>query len=183
MSPCLVDIIITRRGWNGKSPVRGLFCWRWWQRHPVCNHISIKRMASAEVVIRKAINLITVVKILANLASFCVPANYSSLVFSWHSITTLNPFHQSIPIGIIRKTLSRKVIPIAKRCFSVHLKYPFCKIQRNFVICCHFFTPYFRLISCSLVHSRTMNSINATKNVIPVQQNRMYITPENGRPR
>ena len=100
-----------------------------------------------------------------------------------HPLTALNPFHQSILIGIIRKTLSRNVIPIAKRCFSVHLKYPFCKIQRKFVICCHFLTPYFLLISCSLVHSRMMNSIIATKNVIPVQQNRMYITPENGRPR
>lgn len=146
-------------------------------------YISIKRMVSAEVVIRKTLGFITVVKVFANIASFCIPANYSSLFLFRHSLTALNPFHQSILIGIIRKTLSRKVIPIAKRCFSVHLKYPFCKIQRKFVICCHFFTPYLRLISCSLVHSRMMNSINATKNVMPVQQNRMYITPENGRPR
>nr|DAZ68553.1 MAG TPA: hypothetical protein [Caudoviricetes sp.] len=35
VSPCLVDIIITRRDGNEKSPVRGLFCWWFRKRHPV----------------------------------------------------------------------------------------------------------------------------------------------------
>ena len=66
----------------------------------MCNHISIKRMTPAEVVIRKAINFIAVVKVFANLASFCIPANYSSPVFFRQPLTALNPFHQSILIGM-----------------------------------------------------------------------------------